>query len=62
MIFKRKLATHAVAAGHAHKAQHKHAGWLKPKAVFWPPSRAERDAEAARAQANVEYWRNLAGR
>ena len=36
-MFKRKLATHAVAAGHEHKAQHKHVGWLKPKPTSrWP--------------------------
>lgn len=61
MIFKRKLATHAVAAG-THKPQHKHSHWLKSKPKFWPPSRAERDAEAAREQGNIEFWRNLAGR
>ena len=60
-MFKRKLATHAAAVG-THKAQHKHAGWLKSKPKFWPLSRAERNAETAREQGNIEYWRNLAGR
>ena len=61
-MFKRKLTTHAVAASHTHKASQKHAGWLKGKPKFWPPSRAERDAEAAREQANIEFWRNIVGR
>lgn len=60
-MFKRKLAVHAVAAG-AHKTQPKQRHWPKPKPKVWPLSRAEREAEAMREMAGMEFWRNLSGR